>query len=179
MNRERFLEIVRFLIAGAAGFAVQFVVLTLLVEKLGFGSVIANGIAFIVFHVFNRSIFRADEVPLVLKAAVDMSADIEHVIVLFQYFNYPVRLFADAAHFCRMLFVELPVIRQTVGPVDRLMHEHKDRQTGAGGLCHYGSKPFELRIAEIGVHAVPFGTQNNKVIPLYNVGIIKLRDIAV
>ena len=53
MNRERFLEIVRFLIAGAAGFAVQFVVLTLLVEKLGFGSVIANGIAFIVSVIVN------------------------------------------------------------------------------------------------------------------------------
>ena len=46
MNRSRLLEVIRFAIAGAAGFVVEFAVLVLLREKLGMDTLIATPIAF-------------------------------------------------------------------------------------------------------------------------------------
>lgn len=53
MNRERLLEIVRFIIAGVAGFVVELVTLVLLKEKLGLDTLIATPIAFILSVIVN------------------------------------------------------------------------------------------------------------------------------
>ena len=46
MRREKLLEVIRFVIAGAAGFAVEIIVLILLKEKLGMDTLLATPVAF-------------------------------------------------------------------------------------------------------------------------------------
>ena len=53
MNKERTGEVLRFAVAGAAGFAVELAVLYLLREKLGMDTLIAAAIAFVVSVVVN------------------------------------------------------------------------------------------------------------------------------
>ena len=53
MDRGRLREIIRFLIAGAAGFAVELGALILLKEKLGMDTLIATPIAFILSVIVN------------------------------------------------------------------------------------------------------------------------------
>ena len=53
MNRERIREILRFVIAGAAGFAVEIGVLILLKEKLGMDTLLATPIAFTLSVIVN------------------------------------------------------------------------------------------------------------------------------
>ncbi len=53
MSRQKLREIVRFLIAGGAGFAVEFVTLILLKEKLGLDTLIATPIAFVLAVIVN------------------------------------------------------------------------------------------------------------------------------
>lgn len=47
MSKDRFREVIRFIIAGIAGFAVELAVLILLREKLGLDTLIATPIAFL------------------------------------------------------------------------------------------------------------------------------------
>ena len=53
MDKERFREIIRFVIAGIAGFAVELVVLICLKENLGIDTLIATPIAFILSVIVN------------------------------------------------------------------------------------------------------------------------------
>jgi putative flippase GtrA len=53
MNKERTGEVLRFAVAGAAGFAVELAVLYLLREKLGMDTLIAAAIAFVVSVIVN------------------------------------------------------------------------------------------------------------------------------
>ena len=53
MKKERLLEIIRFIIAGIAGFAVELATLILLREKLGLDTLIATPIAFILSVIVN------------------------------------------------------------------------------------------------------------------------------
>lgn len=53
MNKQKLTEIIRFVIAGAAGFAVEIVTLILLKEKLGLDTLIATPIAFTVSVIVN------------------------------------------------------------------------------------------------------------------------------
>ena len=53
MDRGRLREIIRFLIAGAAGFAVELGTLILLKEKLGMDTLIATPIAFLISVIVN------------------------------------------------------------------------------------------------------------------------------
>ena len=53
MRREKLLEVIRFVIAGAAGFAVEIIVLILLKEKLGMDTLLATPVAFTLSVIVN------------------------------------------------------------------------------------------------------------------------------
>lgn len=95
MNRERIREILRFVIAGGAGFAVEIGALILLKEKLGMDTLIATPIAFTlsvivnylicVFWVFRgaREQNRKNQIAFFLTSAVGLALN-EVLMLLFR-----------------------------------------------------------------------------------------------
>ena len=95
MNKDRMLEIIRFLIAGVAGFAVELAALILLKEKFGLDTLIAVPIAFVlsvgvnylmcalwVFHGTKKQSAR-DRIAFFLTSAVGLGLN-EILMLLFR-----------------------------------------------------------------------------------------------
>ena len=53
MNKERLKEIIRFAVAGGAGFVLEFALLILMKEKMGMDTLLAAGIAFVISVIVN------------------------------------------------------------------------------------------------------------------------------